>query len=136
MSVARTTINEVKTLLSRLLKPTQQVYLDASPRNIGFVPRPPTESHARVKIPLSTNEDKLSYLDATGSVRLGRLLEDLDHIAGWIAYRHNSGQEFPDGTSPLSIVTACVDNVQIYKDKIPSDQDLFIYGSVTWTSSS
>jgi len=136
MSVARTTINEVKTLLSRLLKPTQQVYLDASPRNVGYVPRPPAESHARVKIPLSTNEDRLSYLDATGSVRLGRLLEDLDHIAGWIAYRHNSGQEFPDGTSPLSIVTACVDNVQIYKDKIPSDQDLFIYGSVTWTGSS
>lgn len=139
MSVARTTINEVKTLLSRLLKPTNKVYLDSSPRQLGYVPRPPTESHARVKIPLKSTTDeefRYTYIDCRGSVRLGRLLEDLDHIAGWIAYRHNSGQEYPDGTSPLSIVTACVDNVQIYKDTIPSDRDLFIYGSVTWTGSS
>ena len=57
-------------------------------------------------------------------------------FACWIAYRHNSGQEYPDGSSPLSIVTACVDSVQIYRPQIPTDQDLYMFGLVTWTGSS
>merc|ERR1739848_119061 len=57
-------------------------------------------------------------------------------FACWIAYRHNAGQEHPDGTSPLAIVTACVDSVQIYRPKIPCEKDLYMFGAVSWTGAS
>lgn len=136
MALARTTINEVKSLLSILTKPSIK-YAEV-PGATGLLnSRPTSESHARMTIPIKSNkETMLGYLDSHSNIRIGKLLEDLDMVAGWIAYRHNAGQEHPDGTSPLAIVTACVDSVQIYRPKIPSSEDLFMFGAVSWTGTS
>lgn len=135
MALARTTINEVKQLLTRLTTVSGAYAQKKLPT--GLNSKPTTESHSRMMIPLcSKKEEMVGYIDAQNNVRIGRLLEDLDMFACWIAYRHNAGQEYPDGSSPLSIVTACVDSVQIYRPQIPTDRDLYMFGMVTWTGSS
>lgn len=99
-------------------------------------PRPAAHSFARMNIPIKSKaQEMLQYMNVYNHVRIGRLLEDLDMFACWIAYRHNSDQENPDGTSPLSIVTACVDSIQIYRTSIPTDKDLYMFGVVSWTGS-
>lgn len=110
-----------------------------APKTLTLNPRPIRDSHARATIPIKSHKDldfRMNYVNHENNVRLGRLLEDLDLFAGWIAYRHNSDQEYKDGTSPLSIVTACVDSVEIYKPTIQANQDLYMFGFVSWTGSS
>jgi len=51
----------------------------------------PSESEMKVIVPLS-NESfplRLKYRTASGRVRVGRILEDLDTIAGIASYKHN-----------------------------------------------
>ncbi|EGD76244.1 hypothetical protein PTSG_11662 [Salpingoeca rosetta] len=71
------------------------------------------DSYTEVCLPFST--DKLlqeEYLTYAGSIRVGKILEDLDALAGTIAYRHC------DDTThygPLTIVTASVDRITLLK---------------------
>jgi len=140
MSFVRASILEVKTLLARLTAPVSpSIRRPTIDKSLKLNPRPTSESRARIHIPIASsknNDFRLSYVNHDNHVRLGKLLEDLDMLAGWIAYRHNSDQEYSDGTSPLTIVTACVDSVEIYKPSIKADQDLYMFGVVSWTGSS
>jgi hypothetical protein len=55
----------------------------------------PSESEMKVIVPLS-NESfplRLKYRTASGRVRVGRILEDLDTIAGIASYKHNIQME-------------------------------------------
>merc|ERR1712232_546400 len=63
----------------------------------------------------------------------GRLLEDLDALAGTIAFDHcrSSNPADPD----LHIVTASVDRIK-YKRRPGLDEDLILSGSVTWVGRS
>lgn len=57
------------------------------------------------------------YLTYSGTIRVGRLLEDLDALAGTIAFRHcddNNSASFP-----LSIVTASVDSISLLNKLTP-----------------
>lgn len=54
------------------------------------------------------------YRTFHNTVRVGRLLEDLDIFAGVLCYKHILNPKQPAGvTSPYSIVTACVDQIDI-----------------------
>lgn len=136
----RLCITQVKKLLAVLTKPVSSEKRKAAiPKTLSLNPRPVSESQARATIPIISHADpdfRLSYVDHENNVRIGKLLEDLDMFAGWIAYRHNSDQEYKDGTSPLSIVTACVDSVEIYQPIVPATQDLYMFGIVSWCGSS
>lgn len=69
-------------------------------------------------IPLSTDKEKQSqYLSAMGNVRIGKILEDLDHMAVHVAYVHNSENGSLDGpmTLPRTIVTASVKRIDFHK---------------------
>ncbi|CDR37689.1 CYFA0S01e15016g1_1 [Cyberlindnera fabianii] len=70
------------------------------------------------------------YASAAGRLRMGQLFQDLDALAGRIAYRHVSP------ASPI-IVTASVDRIYMLKrvDDILS-KNLLISGSVIWTGRS
>jgi acyl-coenzyme A thioesterase 9 len=66
-----------------------------------------TSLHLRASSPST----QLHYQSFSGQWRLGKLLEDLDALAGTVAYRHCD-----DGvlaTEPPTIVTACVDRVVV-----------------------
>lgn len=71
-----------------------------------------------------------AYINAQGRLRAGQLFQDLDALAGRIAYRHCSPAE------PVN-VTASVDRIYMVKkvDEI-SKFNFILAGSVTWTGRS
>ncbi|ANB12724.1 hypothetical protein AWJ20_992 [Sugiyamaella lignohabitans] len=71
-----------------------------------------------------------AYINSSGRLRIGQIFQDLDALAGVIAYRHCSPAE------PV-IVTASVDRIYMLKrlDDI-SKCNVTLSGSVTWTGRS
>ncbi|XP_062194175.1 acyl-coenzyme A thioesterase 2, chloroplastic [Phragmites australis] len=73
------------------------------------------------------------YRDPWNEVRIGKLLEDLDALAGTIAVKHCSDED--STTRPLLVVTASVDKM-VLKKPIRVDTDLKIAGAVTYVGRS
>jgi len=63
-------------------------------------------------------------------LRLGKLLEDLDLMAGQVAYRHTEGWE-----RGMTIVTAACDRIDLLGE-LPSDRDLQLLSSINWVGRS
>ncbi|KAJ3101395.1 Acyl-coenzyme A thioesterase 9, mitochondrial [Phlyctochytrium planicorne] len=73
------------------------------------------------------------YINSYGSIRIGKIMEDLDALAGSVAYRHcDDGR---DDTPPLTIVTASVDRIDMI-NRIPVDKDICLSGCVTYVGTS
>ncbi|CAH1417963.1 unnamed protein product [Lactuca virosa] len=73
------------------------------------------------------------YRDPWNEVRIGKLLEDLDALAGTISVKHCSDED--SMTRPLLLVTASVDKM-VLKKTISVDGDLKMGGSVVWVGRS
>ncbi|SCU97385.1 LAMI_0F09890g1_1 [Lachancea mirantina] len=70
------------------------------------------------------------YVNAAGRMRMGQIFQDLDALAGRIAYRHTSPAE------PV-IVTASVDRIYLLKNiDFIADYNVVLSGSVVWTGRS
>lgn len=74
------------------------------------------------------------YVGNTGKVLIGRLLEDLDALAGNIAFDWCSDTLDVNGNPPL-LVTAAVDKIRLDRP-LPINEDVFLSGRVIWTGSS
>ncbi|KAK2870086.1 hypothetical protein QQF64_021957 [Cirrhinus molitorella] len=70
------------------------------------------------------------YLNSHNSVRFGRILEDLDCLGVLICYSHTWNEDLQ--RSPLSIVTALVDKIDMRQNIIYPDCDIKFTGHVTW----
>ncbi|KAM4631653.1 acyl-coenzyme A thioesterase 9, mitochondrial-like [Discoglossus pictus] len=94
-------------------------------------PRRMKDSYIEVMLPLGSQPQiREKYLNVYNNVRFGRILEDLDSLGVLICYTHPktaSGQ-----TSPLSIVTALVDKIDLCKKLIYPDCDIKLAGHVSW----
>ncbi|XP_033003141.1 acyl-coenzyme A thioesterase 9, mitochondrial isoform X1 [Lacerta agilis] len=94
-------------------------------------PRKMRDSYIEVILPLGSQpEIREKYLNVHNSVRFGRILEDLDSLGVLICYthtKHEAGQ-----MSPLSIVTALVDKIGLWKQDIRPDCDIKFVGNVSW----
>jgi acyl-coenzyme A thioesterase 9 len=100
-----------------------------------LVKKSPQESHVSVELSFASNP---SMRDAyaswmPGSVRFGKILEDLDALAGNIAHSHADDNN--PLTRPLHIVTACVDRVDILRP-FRLDVDLTMFGNVSYVGRS
>ncbi|XP_031391221.1 acyl-coenzyme A thioesterase 9, mitochondrial [Punica granatum] len=99
-----------------------------------LVPRTPSRSRTSVLYKFS--EDYIlreQYRNPWDEIRTGRLVEDLDALAGTICFKHCYND---DGTTrPLLLVTASVDRM-VLKKPIFLDTDLEIVGAVTWVGRS
>ncbi len=95
--------------------------------------KPPSDSRTSIHYPFSSNARlRESYVNPWGNhVRYGKILEDLDALAGNIALKHTR-QSF---TRPLVLVTASVDRIALH-GSASIEQDLTMEGAVTWTGSS
>ncbi len=73
------------------------------------------DSYGTALIPLGSDLSmREKYMTFHKTVRVGRLLEDLDIFAVTLCYRHVLNPKQPQGgTSPYSIVTALVDQIDI-----------------------
>ncbi|XP_032082185.1 acyl-coenzyme A thioesterase 9, mitochondrial isoform X3 [Thamnophis elegans] len=113
-------MNERKSLHTLLAK-TQA---DLSPRKMK-------DSYIEVILPLGSQpEIREKYLNMQNTVRFGRILEDLDSLAVLICYTHTKNEDTL--RSPLSIVTALVDKIGLWKQHIHPDCDIKFTGNVSW----
>ncbi|KAI3961831.1 hypothetical protein MKW98_022036 [Papaver atlanticum] len=95
-----------------------------------------TPSESRTSIVYNFSIDYIlreEYRDPWNGVRIGKLLEDLDALAGTIAVKHCSDECIL--TRPLLLVTASVDKMVLRKP-FRVDVDLSISGAVTWVGRS
>src|SRR3990167_1047938 len=94
----------------------------------------PASSWIRIKLPLQSKEKIRKYL-ALGNnrIRIGRLLELMDMLAGRICYWHTNNSFVP---KDLTIVTASVDGIQFYDDNIQLDRDVSLDGYICYTGTS
>ncbi|KAM3289286.1 acyl-coenzyme A thioesterase 2, chloroplastic [Capsicum chacoense] len=99
-----------------------------------LITKPPSRSRTSVLYKLSSDYAlQERYRNPVNEIRIEKLLEDLDALAGTISYKHCSSD---DGKArSLTLVTASVDNI-ILKKPVRIDTDLTIEGAVTWVGSS
>ncbi len=98
--------------------------------------KPPKDSYVEVSYPFSS--DALlweAYRNPWGQMRLGRLFEDLDALAGNIAFFHAGGSSSNSSNNYPIIVTASVDRIRL-RHRPPAGSDQKLSGQVTWTGTS
>ncbi|KAI9104357.1 hypothetical protein K1719_022929 [Acacia pycnantha] len=100
--------------------------------SINFPSHPANDSSCDGK-PISLWPGIEQYRDPWNEVRIGKLLEDLDVLAGTISVKHCSDDD--STTRPLLLVTASVDKI-VLKKPISVDFDLKVVGSVIWVGRS
>lgn len=95
------------------------------------------DSFDHALIPLSTDLDmREKYSTIHGYVRLGRLMEDMDIFAVWLAFKHIDNPKQKDVLTPYNIVTVLVDQID-FTSVIPSpDADIRLSGHVSWVGKS
>ncbi|XP_075445487.1 acyl-coenzyme A thioesterase 9, mitochondrial isoform X1 [Ascaphus truei] len=113
-------MNERKSLQSLLAKKQE----DLPPRRMK-------DSYIEVMLPLGSQPElREKYLNVFNNVRFGRILEDLDSLGVLICYTHTKAES--GHTSPLSIVTALVDKIDLCKKVIYPNCDIKFTGLVSW----
>ena len=100
-------------------------------------PRGMSGSETTAIIPMSDPAFRAGYVTAGYHVRFGRVLEDLDTLAVCTCYKHNEPlRDWKTNTSPVGVVTAMVDELDIHKYKLCPETDIKIVGKVSHTGSS
>ncbi|CAK9183218.1 unnamed protein product [Ilex paraguariensis] len=95
-----------------------------------------TPSQSRTSILYKFSSDYIlreQYRNPWNEIRIGKLLEDLDALAGTISFKHCSSND--STTRPLLLVTASVDKMVLRKP-IRIGTDVKIVGAVTWVGRS
>lgn len=111
---------------------TTGAVVDASPGERQLVTKSPADSTNSMTYNFSTDFDLAdTYRNPWGNVRVGRLLEDLDALAGTIAFEHCR----TPGEADLLLVTASVDRI-VYRHRPDLRDDITLDGSVAWTGRS
>ncbi|KAG7524606.1 hypothetical protein JOB18_014388 [Solea senegalensis] len=89
------------------------------------------DSYLEVHLPLGSEPQlREKYLTFHNTVRFGRILEDLDSLGVLISYSHTYNPVLK--RSPLSIVTALVDKIDMRQHVVYPDCDIKFTGHVTW----
>lgn len=95
----------------------------------------PALSRVEVSYPFSTDVYlQEAYRNPWGQMRLGRLLEDLDALAGNVAFFHADDGTRPESEQPV-LVTASVDRIRL-RERPDVRLDQHLSGCVTWTGTS
>ncbi|ORZ11239.1 acyl-CoA hydrolase [Absidia repens] len=91
------------------------------------------DSHMDVYLPFKSSPELLEeYIFVDGRIRTGKLLEDLDALAGAIAYKHIDNND--PQAAPVTIVTASVDRLDLFLPKAVENYRLS--GNVTYVGTS
>eukprot|EP00013_Stygamoeba_regulata_P020307 CAMPEP_0177654780 /NCGR_PEP_ID=MMETSP0447-20121125/14539_1 /TAXON_ID=0 /ORGANISM="Stygamoeba regulata, Strain BSH-02190019" /LENGTH=433 /DNA_ID=CAMNT_0019158501 /DNA_START=503 /DNA_END=1804 /DNA_ORIENTATION=- len=94
-------------------------------------PKTPQFSRTSITYPFSSSEKlRDSYSNPWGKIRVGRVLEDLDALAGNIAAYHCESDQ-----PPLVIVTASVDRITM-RHRANLKDDMTLSGTVAWVGTS
>lgn len=75
------------------------------------VPKTMLDSYMEEYLPFKSSPELLDeYVTTGGKVRIGKILEDLDALAGAISYKHTDTFV---ASPPLTVVTASVDRMEL-----------------------
>ncbi|KAF9203114.1 hypothetical protein BGZ49_006768 [Haplosporangium sp. Z 27] len=87
------------------------------------------DSYTEIILPFKSDKTLLEeYINVGGTLRHGKIMEDLDALAGAISYKHTDDGKHD--SIPLTIVTASVDRIDLLK---PLDvKDIRLYGHVSY----
>ncbi|KAF9353979.1 hypothetical protein BGX26_008257 [Mortierella sp. AD094] len=78
------------------------------------------DSYTEIILPFKSDKTLLEeYINVGGTLRHGKIMEDLDALAGAISYKHADDGK-PD-SAPLTIVTASVDRIDLLKPLVVND---------------
>ncbi|CED82358.1 Acyl-CoA thioesterase [Phaffia rhodozyma] len=108
-------------------------------------PRRMSDSYVEINLPLASDPTLLNdYISTSGGLRIGKLTEHIDSLAGAIAYKHlyvpaksqDDGSVGTDGEAKSSVymATASADRLDLFKDLLV--QDLRLSGQVCFVGSS
>ncbi|KAL4819117.1 HotDog domain-containing protein [Aspergillus spinulosporus] len=112
--------------LNKSREPPQPGQEEAPRAKPDLTPKRMTDSYYSAILPLAQDKWLLdTYLNASGHIRLGSLLMDLDALAGVIAYRHTGDS--------VTTVTAAVDRITI-EHPLMEICDLELSGQVTYAT--
>ena len=97
--------------------------------------RLPADSRVVVAYDLTQDKElRNRYESAFGTLRVGRLLEDMDALAGSVAYLHVD-DGYPE-TAPPILVTASMERLEVRDDTLALDEDYNLVGSLVWAGRS
>uniref|UniRef100_A0A1A9WRN6 HotDog ACOT-type domain-containing protein n=1 Tax=Glossina brevipalpis TaxID=37001 RepID=A0A1A9WRN6_9MUSC len=141
------TMTDVKEKLVKLLgaeyvdpakRASRDHLLEYTPKREELTPRFVKDSYVMASIPLRT--DKLMqerYVSNVGTVRYGRLMEDMDLFSVWVCQQHVKLSKLPpDGQLPYIFVTVVANSMKIRYDIHGIDNDLRVSGYVSWVGNS
>ncbi|KAG7949170.1 hypothetical protein I3843_13G048000 [Carya illinoinensis] len=104
------------------------------PPQTEFLTKTPSQSRTTILYRFSSDYTlREQYRDPWNDVRIGKLVEELDALAGFITVKHCSDDD--STTRPLLLVTASVDRI-VLKKPISVEVDLKMVGSVIWVGRS
>jgi len=103
--------------------------------DVSSTGKPPEASRVEVSYPFSTDPYlQEAYKNPWGQMRFGRLMEDLDALAGNVAFFHVDDGVRSEDEQPI-IVTASVDRIRL-RERPDVRLDQRLSGQVTWTGTS
>lgn len=106
--------------------------VDKTPGERSLVEKAPQASSNNMLYAFSSDPELAdTYANPWGHVRVGRLLEDLDALAGTIAFDHCRAPGEPD----MHLVTASVDRI-VYRHRPNLKDDITFEGAPTWVGRS
>ncbi|KAJ3124769.1 hypothetical protein HK100_011125 [Physocladia obscura] len=101
------------------------------PFSDNSVSRVMQDSFVQVFLPFASDEHlRDEYSSHFGRIRVGKVLEDLDALAGYISFMHCA-----EALKPLAVVTASVDRMDLISE-IPANLDVSLSGHVTYVGKS
>eukprot|EP01125_Pyxidicula_operculata_P020529 TRINITY_DN7606_c0_g1_i1.p1 TRINITY_DN7606_c0_g1~~TRINITY_DN7606_c0_g1_i1.p1 ORF type:complete len:416 (+),score=60.94 TRINITY_DN7606_c0_g1_i1:570-1817(+) len=130
----RTSITQKLWQMRRRERERQNVNRQSPTSDHKVITKTPKDSYTEILMPFSNDLTLRSqYISPFGHIRFGRLLEDLDALAGNIAFTHSDDND--PNTIPLTLVTASVDRLDLYQQLDPQ-KDIRLRGHVSWVGSS
>ena len=82
-------------------------------------------------MPFSSDKTlRAQYINAFDHIRIGKLLEDLDALAGNVSYLHSDDND--PNTRPHTVVTASIDKLDLIPSIIDPRKDIKLKGFVTF----
>jgi len=143
---------------SRFTTESNPVTTDAQTVYEIAAPRHPSDARKSKLLNFTTDiELRARYVNPVGAIRFGLILEELDNMAGIIAYKHTipptahhllsqidkrlskpkffMTEPLKKFESPITIVTASCNRIELFSPLTP-EQDLQIDGQVTWVGRS
>lgn len=99
-------------------------------------PKRMQDSYVELYLPFTQEPELLEkYIATSGLIRLGKVLEDLDSLAGGISYQHALGPRPGEVSAAIYIVTASVDRLDLLAP-LTADANYRLSGHVIYVGSS